>query len=519
MTQNLYTFDTETDPFKYGRIPEVFSCCIYNGESCHTEWGKGCMERMRLYIEQLPPGIIYAHYAGRFDFFFMLDWLTGKMNVIGSKIIRAYGLGHEWRDSTAIYPMELAAYKKDEIDYRLMEKNVRNKHKRKIIHYLEKDCIYLYDLVAKFWTEFGNNLTIGSASMKQLKKMHEFESLSAEDDFAIRKRFYYGGRVQYFEQGIITPKGEAIYVYDINQSYPCSMHSYEHPIGKPYFRNGNPTEDTYFLTVSGFSRGCFPCRVNGGGLHYPIGNGIFHVSIHEYKAAIETGQFEPDTVIECADFEETGNFADFVDYAHGMRRQAKLNDDKLGSDFYKFVSNTPYGKFAQSPDNYFDYMILKEHEPSPGEGWERSYWIGDIVVWRKASLKVTRYNVATGASITGASRSMLIRALATCDRPLYCDTDSIICEGMGPDIECDPVKLGAWKLEKYGTKLAIAGRKLYALFDEDGKCVKKACKGVRLTAEEILRVASGEEVDWFKDAPTFSIRKPTKFIKRTVRMT
>jgi hypothetical protein len=89
---------------------------------------------------------------------------------------------------------------------------------------------------------------------------------------------------------------------------------------------------------------------------------------------------------------------------------------------------------------------------------------------------------------------------------------------MGSDIECDEYKLGAWKLEKHGNKFALAGRKLYALFNQ-GECVKMACKGVRLTAEQIESVAGGETITWKKDAPTFSLASGTKFIHRDVRLT
>jgi hypothetical protein len=512
----IYTFDTETDPFEYLRIPEVFSCGIWDGQNWHYEWGKGCLERMRVYIDALPPGIIYAHNAGRFDFYFILDWFTGQMNIIGSRIIKCYGLGHEWRDSYAIYPEALKTYKKDDIDIHLLEKKTRNKHKAKIVSYMKGDCVYLHEIVTKFWGEFGDNLTIGATAMKEIKKLHKFETLTAEDDARIRTRYYYGGRVQCFEKGIITPKeSERLYCYDINQSYPTSMHDYFHPIGAPTFGNTSISDKTYFVTVYGFSHGCFPKRGDDGGLEFPIGDGIYSITIHEYLAALEVGMFEPHYVIEVVDFENAGKFDLFVDTFHAKRKQAKHDGNELFSNFYKRVCNSGYGKFAQCPDNYKDYVIRPIGVPVPG--YTEDFYIMDMVLWSKDSDDVSRYNVATGASITGASRSMLIRALATAKRPLYCDTDSIICEGMGPELEIDEYKLGAWKMEKSGDKFALAGRKLYALFDGD-ECVKMACKGVRLTSDQIEYVARGGKVTWTKDAPTFSLKLGTRFIHRDIQM-
>lgn len=519
----IYTFDTETDPFSYGRIPKVFCCGIFDGERFHYEWGDGSMERMREYITRLPPGIIYVHNGGRFDFYYMLNWFYGKMVIINSRIIKAYSLRfmgdgkmHEWRDSSAIYPMALKTFKKDDIDYELLEENKRDAHREQIVDYLKGDCVYLHELCTRFLEEFGDNLTIGSTSMKQLRKRHKFDELSAEDDRQIRSRFYYGGRVQCFERGVIhASERSKLYVFDINQSYPCSMRDYLHPIGKPLFHHDRITEKTFFVSAYGFSHGCFPQRDSDGGLCFPCGEGLYNVSIHEYNAALETGQFELFRIVECVDFEKSGSFIEFVDEFHGLRKQAKMNGDDLLSNFYKLVTNSAYGKFAQCPDNYMEYVIKPIGVPVIG--YTEDYICGDSVLWSKPSEDVTRYNVATGASITGASRSMLIRALATAKRPLYCDTDSIICESLGPDADYDEYKLGAWKTEKMGDTLALAGRKLYALFDGD-ECVKMASKGVRLTAQEIVTVSSGGKVTWKKDAPTFSLSRGTRFIHRDVEM-
>ena len=512
----IYTFDIETDPFQYMRIPQPFACGFFDGERYTYKWGADCMERMREFITDLPPGIIYVHFGGKFDFYYMLDWFDGRMSIIGSKIIKTYGIGHEWRDSYAIYPEALKTFKKDEIDITKFEADTREKYKDEIVSYLKGDCVYLHELVTKFWNEFGDNLTIGATAMKEIKKRHKFETLSAEDDSKIRSRYYYGGRVQCFEKGIITPNnGERLCCYDINQSYPTSMRNYLHPIGFPSFDIQPIRDSTFFVTAQGYSYGCFPKRDSDGGLFFPIGDGIFNVSIHEYNAALDTGQFAPYKILETVNFEKVGNFAEFVDHFHGLRNQAKRHGDELFSTFYKRVCNSGYGKFAQSPDNYKDYLI-KPIGVTP-LGYVEDAIIGNIVIWSKDSEDVSRYNVATGASITGCSRSFLIRALATAQRPIYCDTDSIICESLGPDTDYDEYKLGAWKTEKMGDRFALAGRKLYALFDGD-KCVKMACKGVRLTPHEIETVAMGGKVTWKKDAPTFSLSRGTKFIHRDIQM-
>jgi hypothetical protein len=57
------------------------------------------------------------------------------------------------------------------------------------------------------------------------------------------------------------------------------------------------------------------------------------------------------------------------------------------------------------------------------------------------------------------------------DRPIYCDTDSIICEAFGGNLH--DTELGGWKIEAEGDYAAIAGKKLYAVFD-NGKGAKES---------------------------------------------
>ena len=62
---------------------------------------------------------------------------------------------------------------------------------------------------------------------------------------------------------------------------------------------------------------------------------------------------------------------------------------------------------------------------------------------------------------------------------------------------------------------AFAGKKLYAIKGNDGEW-KTASKGVRLSAEEICRVAAGEEITYKPENPSFSIKRGTGFNCRKV---
>lgn len=524
----IYTADLETDPFQYKRRPKPFAGGVYTGteyfDVWHTQGGDKVVDDLMAIWRRLKPGLIYIHNGGKFDLFFMFKHIATEkpIMIINGRIVRCYvkcetGY-HEVRDSYAIMPFALEKYQKTKIDYKLFERGVRGKHKEKIRAYQKDDCVYLHELVSDFVDRFGPNLTIGGTAMKELKKLHDFEVLDFETDQSIRKRFYYGGRVQCFEKGILKPKGDAFRVYDINQSYPNAMKNFLHPISAPYYSPRDITDESYFLTVVGISHGCFPVREKMG-VNFPTGFGRFHVTIHEYLAAMELGLFELADIEEIIDFPVAATFAEFVDKFHGLRKKAQMEKDERGSLFYKGVGTSAYGKFAQSPENYFDYKLTASNIDIRDTGFERCELIefADMLLWRKPSDDDRRYNVATGASITGAARAVLMRGLHSSTRPIYCDTDSVICESFGEEI--DDTKIGAWKFEKDGDKLAIAGKKMYALF-KGNEVVKLASKGVRISGQDMLRAAKGETVTYYKDAPTYNMQHGTvKFMSRRVTLT
>jgi hypothetical protein len=187
--------------------------------------------------------------------------------------------------------------------------------------------------------------------------------------------------------------------------------------------------------------------------------------------------------------------------------------------FYKFILNAGYGKFGQNPDNYKEYVITDSKIDMTGDGWDAESRVhGDAyMVWSKPSRDTSRYNVGTGASITGASRAVLLRGIATAKKPLYCDTDSIICADL-PLSRKDSSQLGAWKEEVSFDSAAIAGRKLYALFQGE-KCVKQANKGVNVSAIDIWNICCGDTIHTHRDAPSFKLDGSHRFISRRVRMT
>lgn len=523
----IAVIDFETDPFLYGRIPAPFAGAFFDGENYAEFWGDDCVSRLVDYISRLDGKyIIYAHNGGKFDFFYLLPWLQNPLKIIGGRITKAGFIGnHELRDSYSIIPIPLKAYQKDEIDYKFFERDKREKYKADILHYLAGDCEYLFKLVSAFVDRFGFKLTVGGAAMGKLKELHRIPPGNEAHDKKFRP-FYFGGRVQCFETGIL--KGEWK-IYDVNSMYPDRMKNAIHPIGNGYACPTDPRilpdgklkgfgTRPYFARIIATNKGALPVRTKIS-LDFTSKRGEYFATSHEIETALKYNLIKIHSVIECFVPQQLISFGDYVEKYSAEKIAAKESGDKIAEIFAKLLLNSAYGKFAQNPDNYYEYKIINDISELNREEW-RTWDLyethGDYQIWRKKAETKSYFDVATAASITGASRAKLMEGLALADTPIYCDTDSIICREFHG--ETDDKKLGAWKLEDEADTVAIAGKKLYAAFAR-GECVKLASKGARLEGRDVVELCKGQTVEWKNDAPAFSLSGGPKFVRRKISRT
>lgn len=531
----LCAADCETDPFKEGRPVKPFTCGFYDGETYVDFWGVDCIAQLFAYIKAnyLPNSLmIYWHNGGKFDFFFCLDHMDpGQFpSIINGRLTKLMLGGQENRDSFAALPVPLAKFGKDEIDYSLMEADKRERHRVAILKYQKRDVLSLYAAIVRFHEMFGDKLTIGSAALPMLKSYHGFETLGERDDTFLRQ-FYFGGRVQAFEIGELRGRWK---VYDRNSMYPAVMANYLHPVGREYIVRRDLSDKATFAKIDAKNYGALPARTEDGGLSFDVERGTFFATIHEINAGLETGTLQVERVHFSLAFPKRTTFADFVTAFFDKRAQAKLDGDEMLDIFYKLILNSSYGKFAQDPSKYQDFALTAGGLPADErglwgvdnpKGWKLdAIHGGKVQIWKADAENPSRAykNVATAASITGGSRADLLRALAKATRPVYCDTDSVICEAFAGDAG---KALGQWKLEAEGDRVAIGGKKIYAVFD-GAREVKSACKGADLDAEDVAAIARGETIEWTSQVPNFK-RDTTKgreygrqeFITRKIRAT
>lgn len=523
----IAVFDFETDPFSNGRVPEPFACGYYDGETYKAFWGDDVIPQFMSFLDDQPKLTLFAHNGGKFDFYFLYreGLLTNPIKIMDGRITKAGLSKHTLRDSYKNVPIPLALFNKDSIDYAKMEKDVREDNKDEILSYMRTDVLSTYDLVTKFYTDFPGKHTMGSASMGALKELHPYGKLNETADGMIRP-YYTGGMVRAIKPGI--HEGNYTYV-DVNSMYPYVMKRYKHPIGTNPLRQ-YPTMETlqglidegipFFADVDATCGGWLPFRTKEG-LTYPKGRRRYHTTSHELKVCLERDLIKIHKIHDIMTSTENGSFGDFVDKYMSEKVDAKKRGDKWDEVRSKLILNSCYGKFGQNPENYFEYKIVIYDGANTVFPDEKQGWVLDLMVnnsmeiWKRPSPSRDYYNVGIAASITGAARSVLIEALNDVVGPMYCDTDSIICEDPGT-LPLDKFKLGSWDVEAEGDMVAIHSPKTYVMYN-NGEEVKLSAKGFRLTGEDIMHVCRGGTVKWKNDSPTFSLEKGPYFIERILR--
>lgn len=515
--KSLSVIDAETDPFEHGEIPEPFIWGYYNGHDFITF---NSTKNLAEYISGKKE-IIFAHNGGKFDFHYLLEYVDSpNMLVINGRIVEMRVGTAILRDSFAIYPMPLSAYKKDEIDYSKMKRDRRHKYMGEIISYLRSDCIYLHELVTAFFNEFGDKRTLASAGFYKSKQLCEIKNFQTGRYFySLFQRYYHGGRVTVFQRGIF-PKTS--YIYDINSAYPYAM-IHDHPFGNEVSitKSNFHLNPLSFYDVQGIARGCFPYLDEKNHLSFPDDDieRDYHITGHELITALETETFDGD-ILKQATFINTVNFASFINHYYERKKKAKKHSTEY--ILAKFTMNSMYGKLAANPDNYVDYTICKPENAKAICEKEKSlpvYLCERYALLCKAipDSRKRFYNVATAASITGFVRAYLWRAIQRLKRDganiYYCDTDSLITNK--PELSDTGPNLGQWALEQSNDMLYIHAPKIYAARRMDGSW-KIASKGVHLSHNEIKRLVNGGTVTWNNPAPTYSLKKETSFISRSL---
>ena len=543
-SKGFWTLDAETDPFSLERnrkndIPKpfVWGALHYPSEE-YVEF-TDTADVARFFEDK--NALVYAHNGGKFDYHYLREFINSdeEILVIGGRLSK-FSIGNsEFRDSLNLFQgTKLEQFGgKTKIDYALFEPDRRGDPNvdRDIRQYLRQDCQVLTTALDRYFSTYGKSLTQAGACMKYWEKhFNQTAPRQRMSDFQRYKPFYNGGRVQCFTEGV---RSATFQVVDINSAYPFAM-THRHPISTVgLLRHDPPPINQYYKCLFKLrctARACFPWRDDEGSLFFPDDEGgnrkrvrDYYVTGWEFLQAIALDAVSGVKILECHYFPETVCFKDYIDHFYNLRLRAKEAGDVMGSIFAKYFMNSLYGKFGQDVDNHEDYVIASSDSKADwlAKGYSDYKPWGDRRLLRRGKSHLAEddpkrryYNVVTAASITGFVRAHLYKSLDACSQPIYCDTDSVAArDTSGLQISN---QLGDWKLEMECDQYAIAGKKLYAFRDANTGEYKTACKGVSLTAEEIIRVARGETIKYEPQVPTYSItREQPRYINRDVMKT
>ena len=550
--ENIAILDFETDPFDKVSQEEIapFAACLHSDNFAPIViWNENLdefIDEVIAAIENLPDKyVVYAHNGGKFDYMFFVHKLRGRVAFKGRGIMTAKIGQHELRDSFHIIPEKLAAYHKEAFDYQKMRRDRRNEHKQEIIDYLVSDCVYLLPIVKRFVEKFGFKLSIGQAAMAEIKKHYKIGRIGELTDERLRQ-YFYGGRVECLA-GRGWFKGE-YKIYDVNSMYPDVMAHVLHPISNNYtfLKGGSIGPNTVFVDVTCRNWGALVMRTEDNETTASREYGSFRTTKHEFEAALELGLIEDVSIDAVIDNSEMSTFEKFIYPQYEMKQTASKKlaeltaaglqeacadwwDWKEEYTFAKLLQNNGYGKFAQNPRR-FKERVITEPDARPPQGYEPSdlEYRGEFhAIWARPAPRRAYNNVGTAASITGAARAKLMRAIAGAIDPVYCDTDSLICKELR-GVEIDQSKLGAWKLEQEISEIIINGKKLYAYKylvkdAETGRLIQKnrvKSKGASgVSWEDMVRMYHDEILPFINPAPTMDKTGRQYYMTRNLRAT
>lgn len=536
--------DCETDPFLKDRIPVPFIWGYFDGK----EYKEFTDTSDFVKFIRNKSIILYAHNGGKFDFMFLLQYVgETRAQIINGRIVSIYLGLCELRDSFAAIPEALAKFGgKKEIAYWKFEKHSRQLHMPEIREYLYYDCKSLYDTLSVYRAIAGTHKTIASNALSFARKLKiDVGKTNATFDDKYRS-FYFGGRTECFRPG--THRN--VRMLDIHSAYPYAMLQ-NHATGNAFVR-GNSLDgmsdyeiSRSFIVIECKSYGAFPKRTHEG-LSFPHEYDEYFVTGWEYLVARDFGLIDNVKIQSVRSTNEIINFRPYVEhwykYKNDHSEKLKTGKRKYPIEYTigKTMMNALYGKLAQNPARYYDYKYVPAGTIiDKDNGWDLHTEFGNHEIHRRSTLwkykneygmqwesKPIFNNVATGASITGFTRAHLLRAIHTIgiENAIYCDTDSIFCNASA-DISNLPQSnvIGDWENEGIATIGHFAGKKLYGLDLGQEKSpderYKIACKGSKLSFQEIEKIISGETVTWENKAPTFHIDGKACFIVRSISAT
>lgn len=454
-----------------------FMCGVYDGETYHAffddpdsmaDWDRryfclgGCIDKaLRFILRAKYRGWhIYAHNGGRFDYLFLLPWLmecavhygfhfsvlpvSSTIQVLDVWETKPNGKrkGDKWRflDSFKLIPTSLDnAAKGFGLEGKLKHDLNLPETDPRWSEYNKQDCVQNYRVVEKFHHYVENvllgevGITAPSTAMKLLRRQYLKEPVPrSEHTHEFIRKGYVGGRCEAF-----CKKGENLYYYDFNSSYPASMRGMM-PAGHATEWDGHPP-----LRLQKNKLGFVECEVSvPASLHipvlpvkldekliFPVGRlkGIW--SWPELELAREHGAIITHWG-HSVWYDPVPLFDEFVDDLYAYRDKSNPKYNSGLEAVVKILLNATYGKFGMKTLRkklylYSDPELPKNAVPATGdpdsllwyadEECDAPYVMPQVSAWVTSQSRILLYSGIESVHVRGGN-------------VYYVDTDSILCD-------------------------------------------------------------------------------------------
>lgn len=496
----LYTADFETTTKLEDCRVWAFAICDVD-DIDHMIYGNS-IEGFFKVCAALPDCRMYFHNLA-FDISFMFDYMlkngyvwedgrfprrTRGFTTVISDMNQVYacrvnfGNGHNvtfW-DSMKIIPLSIKqeakafglTMEKGELDYHA-ERPMGHELTEDEIDYIRRD-VQIDAQAIRFTIDNGmKSMTIGSCALGDYRAMmggrrgfrHHFPEIDRDADTFMR-RAYRGGWVYVNPKYAGEVMGEGI-SFDVNSLYPSVMASCAGevlPYGTPKWFYGEPRPTSKRPLWIAQVRLSFrskpshlPCIQMKGNLHFlpteyvTDSNGEVTITITSVDWNLILRQYDVEVYEWIGGYSFKGStelFKAYVDKWVRVKNDATIQGNEGMRTIAKLMLNSLYGKFATQ-------MSVRSRRPEIRDGVVRYV---DLPEQERESVYLP-----VGCFITAWARFKTITTAQACgDRFVYSDTDSVKVIGLGhPDIDVDPVRLGAWKDEGHFTRFKALRAKTY----------------------------------------------------------
>lgn len=354
------------------------------------------------------------------------------------------------------------------------------------IDYLKRDCVIAGKSLKIALAQGITKMTIGSASMQVYTDMvggrKKLRHIYPEPRYDADIRPAYKGGYNYLNpsiQGRIIGKGMTL---DVNALYAYVLETYPMPYGNPLYKSGAPKPlDDYPLFITSFY-----CSFALKKEHLPFvqikhdlmyksneyltdSKGIVNLYMTSVELDLFFAHYDVDDITWCGCYYfkcSTDNFKHYVEYYAYKKEQADLQGNQGVRTLSKLMLCNLGGRFAINP------YVISRHP---------AYINGKVEYLRTGGEWRTPMYVPVSIFMTAQARVIVIAAgQNNYDRYLYSDTDSLHLSGweLPTNIEIDPRKTGAWKIERKFDKAKFVKQKCYIEKNHDTGNIDVVCSGL-----------------------------------------